>query len=480
MGTDPDPANLPHLLALAVPDGTGAAYPAALAQIAPVGIAWSAVLISCLILLNAFFAMAEIALVSVRKTRIRQLIEEGVPSAVTVQRLMENPTRLLATVQIGVTLVGFFASAAGAVTLAQPVADVLARTGIPFVARNSLGVAVFVVTLVIGYLSLVIGEISPKSLALQHSEKIALRSAKFLLFLSIVLAPLVRVVTWSSNIIVRPFGGKASFSSPVVTEEELKMLVEAGEEDGIIEEEEREMIHSIFEFTDTVVRKVMVPRIDMKTVDVESPIAELLDVIMEEGHSRIPIYEEDVDHIVGIVHAKDLLRVLHEKCGADTSIRDLMRPPYIIPENKKVDELLAEFKKSKIQLAIVVDEYGGTAGLVTIEDLLEEIVGDIMDEYDEEEPLVEVIDANTSIVDARTPIDEINEQMDLQLPEEEFDTIGGFVFGLFGKQPHLGESVEYDGAELTIAETDGPRINKVKIVKTGRPDMDAAEVDSRD
>ena len=479
MGTDPDPGSLSHLIALAVPAGTGGdPFAASLAEIAPIGIAWSVVLISTLILLNAFFAMAEIALVSLRKTRIKQLIEEGSHRARTVQRLVEDPTRLLATVQIGVTLVGFFASAAGAVTLAQPLASVLERTGIPIVAGNAAGLAVFLVTLVIGYFSLVVGEISPKSLALQYAEKVALWSAGPLLLLSIILHPLVRVVTWSSNLLVRPFGGTATFSPPVVTEEELKMLVSAGEEEGVLEEEEREMIHSIFEFTDTVVRKVMVPRIDMKSVDVEAPIEELLDVIMNAGHSRVPVYEEDVDHIVGIVHAKDILRGLHEH-DKNITIRQLMRPPFIIPENKMIDELLAEFKKSKIQLAIVVDEYGGTAGLVTIEDLLEEIVGDIMDEYDVEEPMVEVIDANTSIVDARMPIDEINEQMDLELPEEEFDTIGGFVFGLFGKQPHLGESVEYDGAELTIEKTDGRRIHKIKITKVHSAQSEEAGAPSR-
>ena len=409
--------------------------------------------------------MAEISLVTVRRTRIKQLIEEGDSRAKTVHRLMEDPTRLLATVQVGITLVGFFASAAGAVTLAGPLASLLRTTSVPIIAGSATGLAVTIVTLIIGFVTLVVGEISPKSLALQHTEKFALWMAGPLLFFSYILHPVIKIVTVSSNLLVRPFGGTASFSPPVVTEEELKMLVEAGEEEGVLEEEEREMIHSIFEFTDTVVRKVMVPRIDMKTVDVEAPIEELLDVIMNAGHSRVPVYEEDVDNIVGIVHAKDILRGLHEH-DKNITIRQLMRPPFMIPENKMIDELLAEFKKSKIQLAIVVDEYGGTAGLVTIEDLLEEIVGDIMDEYDVEEPMVEVIDANTSIVDARMPIDEINEQMDLELPEEEFDTIGGFVFGLFGKQPHQGESVEYDGAELIVEKTDGRRIHKIKIVKT--------------
>lgn len=428
----------------------------------------SILLILVLILLNGFFAMAEIALVSVRRTRIKQLVEEGNRRAQTVQRLQEDPTRFLATVQIGVTLVGLFASATGAVTLARPLARLIAMTGIPLIAGNATATAVVLVTLLISYLSLTIGEISPKSLALQHAEKIALWSAGTIMLLSYITAPFVKIITASSNLIVRPFGGRASFSQPMLTEEELKMLVEASEEEGVLEEEEKEMIHSIFEFTDTVVRKVMTPRTDMKTVEVNASIDELLDVIIKEGHSRVPIYEETIDNIVGIVHAKDLLRALHES-GGKVTIRELMRPPYIVPENKKVDELLAEFKKSKTQMAIVVDEYGGTAGIVTIEDILEEIVGDIMDEYDVEEPATtQIIDENTSIVDARTPISEINEQLGLQLPEEEFDTIGGFVFGLFGTQPKEGQKVEYNSLDFIVEKTDGRRIQKVRIVKTNR------------
>ncbi|MCL6518809.1 MAG: hemolysin family protein [Armatimonadetes bacterium] len=440
------------------------------------GIVKSVILIFLLLFCNAFFSMAEIAIVSVRKTRIKQLVDEGVSRAKAVQRLLEDPTRFLATVQMGITLVGFFASAAGAATLAEPLAKYLQATGIPIVADNPIASAVVLLTLVIVFLSLVIGETAPKSLALQHAEKIALLVASPMLWLSYLTAPFVKTITAASNLFVRPFGGRASFSPPILTEEELKMLVEAGEEEGVLEEEEKEMIHSIFEFTDTVVRKVMTPRTDMKCVEVNASVDELLDVIIRAGHSRVPIYEDTVDNIVGVVHAKDLLRALHEN-GKKVNIRELMRPPYIVPENKKVDELLAEFKKSKIQMAIVVDEYGGTAGLVTIEDILEEIVGDIMDEYDVEEPMTEILDENTMIVDARIPISEINELMDIQLPEEEFDTIGGFVFGLFGTQPHQGQAVEYNGIKFVVEKTDGRRIQKVRIIKPPKSPEDEEEIE---
>lgn len=436
------------------------------------GITGSIVLIICLVLLTAVFAMAEMALVSVRKTRIRQLAEEDTPGAKTVQRLVEDPTRFLATVQIGVTLVGLMASAVGAVELSKPLAALLKFEHIP----NSSGIAVVIVTLIIGYVMLVLGEISPKSLGLQHAEWISLHLAKSVLVLSFIVSPAVKLITWSSNSLMSLFGGTASFSPPILTEEELKMLVEAGEEEGVLEEEEKEMIHSIFEFTDTVVRKVMVPRIDIKAVEVGASVEELVDVIVQAGHSRVPVFDETIDNIVGIVHAKDLLRAEHEN-GRSVTIPDLMRPPYVIPENKMVDELLTEFKKNKIQMAIVVDEYGGTAGLVTIEDLLEEIVGDIMDEYDVEGPMEEVIDENSRIVDSRTPIGEINEEMGLELPEEEFDTIGGLVFGLLGKQASPGDRAEYDSTELIVEKTQGRRISKVRVTRLINADEGESSTD---
>jgi putative hemolysin len=448
-------------------------------QIVAIGSPWNIILIFVLILITAFFAMAEIALVSVRKTRIRQLVEEGVPRARTVQKLLADPTRFLATVQIGITLVGFFASAAGAVTLAEPFAKALRSIPIAFIADNAAGLAVFMITLAIGYVTLVIGEITPKSLALQHAERIALWTAGPLTYISYITSPLVRLITWSSNLLMRPFGGSATFAPPILSEEELKMLVEVGEEEGVLEEEERDMIHSIFEFTDTVVRKVMTPRIDIKSVEVNETVNDLMDVIMKEGHTRVPVYDDTIDNIVGIVHAKDLLRAIHEN-GKKVTIRELMRPPYVIPENKKVDELLAEFKKSKVQMAIVVDEYGGTAGLVTIEDLLEEIVGDIMDEYDVEEPMLEMIDENTAIVDARMPIDEINELLDVKLPEEEFDTIGGLVFGLLGKEPQQTDCAEFENVDFIVEKTDGRRIQKVKVIKTERSLYEESEAEAEE
>jgi putative hemolysin len=428
------------------------------------------ILVIALIVLNGFFALAETALISVRRTRIKQLVEEGSKSAATVQKLIENPTRFMATVQIGVTLVGFLASAVGAINLANPLAKILQQVDWSLISDNSLGLSVFIVTSIVGFVTLVIGEVAPKSLALQNSERISLFCGGLINFISLLMLPAVKAVTFTSDLIVRPFGLHVRYSTPILTEEELKMLVQAGEEEGVLEEEEKEMIHSIFEFTDTVARQVMVPRIDMKCIEVTASLSELLEVVMRYGHSRIPVYDENVDNILGIVHAKDLLPVLASELK-DFDIRQVMRPAYFIPEAKKVDELLAEFKRSKIQMAIVRDEYGGTAGVVTLEDLLEEIVGDIMDEYDVEERMIEIIDPDHAIVSARMDVDDLNEQMNIDIPEsEDYETVGGFVFGLLGHQPEEGESVDYDGVTFTIKALEGGRLHKITIIRHPEPE----------
>ncbi|MGQ9579886.1 MAG: hemolysin family protein [Armatimonadota bacterium] len=417
-----------------------------------------------LVMLNAFFAAAEIALVSVRRTRIKQLVEEGDRRAETVQKLLEHPTSFMATVQIGVTLVGFLASAYTAVGLSGPPTKWLHSVGID--EQNARSIAVFVMTCVIGFITLIAGEIAPKSLAMVHAEKFALALAHPIRALSVLALPAVTVIGFLSDLLVRPFGAHVKFSAPILTEEELRMLLEAGEEEGVIEEEEKEMIHSIFDFSDTVARQVMKPRTDMKATPVTSSLDELLDIITTTGHSRIPIYEENIDNIVGVVHAKDLIPILRQS-KKSFDIRSVMREAYFIPETKPIDELLADFRHGNVQMAIVRDEYGGTAGLVTIEDLLEEIVGEIRDEYDVEEPLIRILDDNHAIVNARMRVDELNEQMKLGIPEsEEYDTIGGFVFDLFGRQPNEGEMVSYDNLTFTIREIEGGRIRTIEVVRT--------------
>ncbi|MCE5315520.1 MAG: hemolysin family protein [Armatimonadota bacterium] len=425
------------------------------------------ILIGVLVLLNAFFAAAEIALVSVRRTRIKQLADEGDSRAAIVQDLLDKPTNFMATIQIGVTLVGFLASAFAAVNLAYYPAQWLSLLHVP--ASTAKAASVFVITMVIGFFTLVLGEIAPKNLAMQRAEKFALACAGPIRLLSFIMLPAVKVIGFFADLAVRPFGLHATFSAPVLTEEELKMLVEAGEEEGVIEIEEKEMIHSIFDFTDTVARQVMKPRTDIHAAPITVTLDELLDVITTTGHSRIPIYEENIDNIVGVVHAKDLLPVLRQSKRL-FDIKTVMREAYYIPETKDVDELLAEFKLGNIQMAIVRDEYGGTAGLVTVEDLLEEIVGEIRDEYDIEEPLIQIIDDDHANVSARMNIDELNHEMNLEIPEsEEYETIGGFVFDLFGRQPVEGELISYQEIDFTVQKVEGGRLHTIAVTRTDRP-----------
>lgn len=330
--------------------------------------------------------------------------------------------------------------------------------------RTAHTVALVAVTVPVALLALVIGEIAPKSLAVRHPERFALIAVHPIRWLQTLLTPVVAILTFLSNAVVRPFGGTAHFTTPAVNEEELKILVEAGEEQGVLAPEETEMIHSILDFGDTVVRKVMTPRIDLTALDVGAPLPELILLVHHSGHSRIPVYEDDLDSIVGIVHAKDLLALPMDTSRDAVPIRSVMRPPYFIPESKNVADLLKEFRRSKQQLAIVRDEYGVTSGLVTIEDLLEEIVGDIQDEYDVEEPMVQVVDAHISILDGRMGLNEVNDRMGLDLPEDEADTIGGFVFGLLGHQAELNERVQWQHLDFSVEATDGRRITKVRLI----------------
>jgi putative hemolysin len=418
-----------------------------------------------LILVNGLFAMAEYALIMVRKTRLHQLADEGLRSAQLALKMTsgEQLTRLMATIQIGVTVVATLSSGLAASSTVEPLAAWL-RAHLPTMFTLYAGtIALLVVTLPVAVLTLVIGEVAPKSLGLQYAERIALVAVYPLSWLQTLLVPAVSLLTALSNLVLKPFGGTASFSPPAINEEEIKLLVEASEKQGVLEAEETEMIESILDFGDTPVRKVMTPRIDITAFEIGGSLSELVRLIGESGHSRIPIYEGDMDNIIGIVHAKDLLGLAVSTEAGEADIRRIMRPAYFIPETKKIGELLSEFRRSRQQIAIVRDEYGVTSGLVTIEDLLEEIVGDIQDEYDTEEPMVTEIDNRTYLLDGRMSLEDINERFELHLPEEEADTIGGFVFALLGRQAQAGEEVVYEDIRFCVEATDGRRITKVKM-----------------
>jgi putative hemolysin len=424
-------------------------------------------LLMVLIAINAFFSASEIAVISVPKLRLKQLIEGGSKTAQVLFNLADDSSRFLATIQIGVTLMGFLASATAAVRLSAGLADLIERIPIPGIENIAEGLAVGIITVVLALITLVLGELVPKSIGLAHSERIALAVARPIDFLARAANPLVRGLVWITNFIAKPFGGLPRRGMPIVTEEEIKTLVDAGEEGGVIEEEEKEMIYSIFEYTDTVAREVMVPRMDVLAIAVETPLLEAMDAVIHHNHSRVPVYKDSIDNIVGILYSKDLLKVLHERgrAGAnEVRVADLLRPAAFTPESKKVSELFEEMQKRRIHMAIVIDEYGGTAGIVTIEDILEEIVGEIQDEYDQAEELeIQPAGDNEWLITARANLGDINDALHVHFPVDEADTLGGFIYSQLGKVPLPGDEVRYENVLLKVINVAGRRIGKVRV-----------------
>jgi CBS domain containing-hemolysin-like protein len=406
------------------------------------------VLIGLLLLVAAFSAMAETAVSRVGRAKAHHLHQEKRRGAAALVRIVEDPAPFLNIVLL-LTLLCHITATVLATVLAIRIADDAGEA-----------IATVVMTLLI----FVFAEVVPKTYTVQRTDRAALFMAPPVLWLGRILRPLGRALIGISNAVMVLLPGHGLPKGPFVTEDEIRHMVDVAEEEQEIEEEERELIHSVFEFGDTVVREVMVPRPDMICLPADTAFNVALKTIVDAGYSRIPLYEGDTDNIVGLLYAKDLLKRVHESRN-DTKVSTLGRAPTFIPEQKKVSELLREMQTQHVHMAIVVDEYGGTAGLVTIEDLIEEIVGEIVDEYDKEEPLVEPIDEETIRVDAKMPIDEVNELLDVELPHEEWDTVGGLVFGLTGRVPVVGEKVRFDSIEFKTERVTGRRIQKVVIRK---------------
>ncbi|NCO65300.1 MAG: hemolysin [Candidatus Aquicultor secundus] len=418
------------------------------------------VIIIALVGLSALFTAIRSAIRSVSRIRIGYLVEQDVPGSKLLDSLLMHPGRLLSSLLLIDNTVNIAAISLATILTAQ----------------YSKSLALLVTVVVMLFMILVFGEIVPRTFGTRHAEHIALRTAPFLNALSKILNPVTSIFISIANVFVRLFGGKPIKELPVVTEEEMLGMISAGEEEGgVIEEEEKELIHSIFEFGDTIVREVMVPRMDMVSVGIDAPIEEVLSLVIREGHSRIPVYEETVDNVVGVIYAKDLL--IHMSKGRiDIPLRQLMRLAYYVPESKKVDELLRELQKKRLHIAVVVDEYGGTAGLVTIEDLLEEIVGEIFDEYDLEETLVEFIDERTIRMDARVNINEANEILNTSLSRDNVDTIGGFVYSLIGRIPTAGETVRFEDLTFKVEKVIGRRISKILVTREEETEGKSREV----
>lgn len=403
-----------------------------------------------LLLLSAFFSGSETAFFSLSRADVENIRKKSGDRGIFL-KLLERPKRLLITILTGNTIVNIAAASLAAVF----VRDICLRTGFSQIAGLILQIAV------VSFLILLFGEITPKFIALKNATVVSQRVAPTIRIFQIVLNPLVALFSWITNFVssVLGVGKKRLF----ITEDEIKTLVEVGQERGELEAEEKEMITSIFEFGETAIHEVMVPRIDMVAVDADTPIDEVIATIRETGHSRIPVYRERIDNIIGILYAKDLLPQLghHE----NKSLIDLVRDAHFVPESKKIDEMLREFQREKVHMAIVVDEYGGTAGLVTLEDILEEIVGEIQDEYDTEAPLWEKSEDGSIEVEAKISLDELNEiiEEDAFPTSEDYETLGGLIFHSTGNVPEPGETIEHGNYLLTVKEVSNRRVGRVRI-----------------
>lgn len=431
-------------------------------------------LVLLLIAVNAFFAASEIAIVSVRRSRLGAEKEKTSHREQALRYLLENPSEFLATIQIGVTMAGFFASATGAISFAQELGRRFEASGMPVLRNLGQEIAVVLVTVVISFLSLVLGELVPKRVALAHPERFSVLVARFIFVLSRALRPVVRVLSVSTDFLSQLLGVSAETTTSV-SNEELRLLLR---EQRVLPLEERRLIDEVFEFGDTLAYEVMTPRTDMVCIEDTADLEEVLALSIQSHFSRLPVYREDIDNIIGFVHIKDILPHLREG-KLSKPVSEVIRPIHFVPATKKVIELLRELQQRRIHMAIVLDEYGGTAGLVTIEDLLEELVGEIRDEHDRETTPYRQIREGEYLVNASVPIENLNELLNLRIPEsEEFETLGGLIMELLGKVPEEGETVMVEGYELRVERMKGKRIVTVRLTIRKEEDEDHGEIHS--
>ena len=429
-----------------------------------------------LILLNAFFASSEVALISLKPATVRRLGTEGGRRGRRLADLVGNSGRFLATVQVGVTFAGFMASAFAADTFSEPVTGWLYGLGFQFLSKKILGGVIMVaITILLSYISLVFGELVPKQLGLRYAEAVALNVAGPIDFIARVTAPFVWFLNASVNFVLRLFGVTPG-NSQEVTEEEIRMMVDIGEENGAIESDEKRMIENVFEFNNTTAAEVMTHRTEMVALDIEAPPEEVEKVLMSCGFSRVPVYREDIDEIIGFLHFREYLSAKVQGNSAP-DIRTLLKPVYLAPETMRANILFRNMQSKKFGMAIILDEFGGTSGLVTIEDLLEEIVGSLYDEYDEADIEIEQLGEGEWRIDGSMRLDEISRRLDLALPEEEYDTIGGLVFGMLNEVPTVGATVELpvSGISIRVESVEERRVDKVILQYTPPQEEESGE-----
>lgn len=422
------------------------------------------IFLSILILLNAYFAATEIAFISLNDAKIEKQAKDGNKKAKQIQKMLKNPSKFLATIQIGITLAGFLSSAFASDAFAGMLAPVL-NEWMPFISIATWqNISIVIITIILSFFTLVFGELVPKRLAMKYYEKISFATIGVIKGISVVTAPFVKLLTWSTNLVSKIFG-VGEQEEEIVTEEEIKMMVNQGEEKGSIEENEKELINNVFEFNDIIASEIMIYRTDIYAIEINEDVYEILDEIDEYKYSRIPVYEETIDDIKGILFLKDILKLVSTR--QEFKIADIMRDAYFVPESKPIDEIFEELQANKMQMAIVVDEYGGTAGLLTMEDILEELVGNIFDEYDDVEVEYKRLDDNTYLIDGSVSLYEMKKILDIELPEGDYETLSGYLIEKLGRLPEENEHPVIEDEHLTykIEEYEDRRIKWVKVCK---------------
>ncbi len=426
------------------------------------------ILLVILIALNAFFAAAEIAFISLNDNKIDIQAKEGNKKAKSIKGMLENPSKFLATIQIGITLAGFLSSAFASEAFASELAPVLFRLAPAISLQSWNKIAIIIITMILSYFTLIFGELVPKRVAMKYSEKLAFASIGIIKTISILTAPFVKFLTVSTNIVSKILGVGA-VEEETVTEEEIRMMVDVGEEKGTIDTEEKAMINNIFEFNDKAVSEIMTPRKDVFALDMNLSISKVIEELTEDfRYSRVPVYDETIDNIKGIVYVKDILLSTKNK---NVRVRNLVKEAYFVPETKLVNELFEELRKNRKQIAIILDEYGGTSGIVTMEDILEEIVGEIYDEYDEIDKKYEKIDENTYLMSGGMSIGDVEKLLDIEIPEGDYDTLSGYLLDELGRIPNEKEKpiIETENAVYKVEKTAENRIIKVKVCKQEKP-----------
>lgn len=424
-----------------------------------------------LIGINAFFASTEIAFISLNDAKIEKQAKEGNKKAKQIRKMLKEPSKFLATIQIGITLAGFLSSAFAADAFASELAPILEKL-IPLGINVWNNISIILITLILSYFSLVLGELVPKRVAMKNPEKVAFASIGVVRLIYTITSPFVKLLTVSTNVVSKIFGVTGT-EEEIVTEEEIKMMLDVGEEKGSIEEEEKELINNVFEFNDKVASEVMIHRKDIYAIEVKSDIGDILADLKEYKYSRIPVYEDSIDNIVGMLYIKDLLAYVYLK--KEVKIKKIMRDVYFTPENKPINDLFRELQKSKHQIAIVLDEYGGTAGLITMEDIIEELVGNIFDEYDDEEAEYEKIDDNTYRISGGVSIYDLRKILNIEdIPEGDYDTLSGYLIEILGRIPSDNETPVIETPKVTykIEDYEDKRILWVKACKNNTVELD--------